>query len=603
MALDVIYKPREIYTRFLKNQFHDEAERLFDELTKKAQTDTEANALHVRDYNAAKEKEKAAEKKVKGGKALGILAVVFGIAFIVVGLIMIFAVKQPWAYAVGAVLSVLGIVLLILRFTKIRKMKKERQAILDKAKAESQKRLSLCEEDMATLNALYDWNMPCKIMEKATDLLELDPHYTPEREMYLIKAFGYERDEDYLHSVTGVTSGAINGNPFFLERVRECSIEPKVYTGTLVITWTTTHRDSQGHIQTETHTQTLVATITKPAPVYRLQTRLIYGNEAAPRLKFSRYPSGMSGKSEKEIASFVKSKVKELDKKERKALTNESNFTKMGNDEFDALFGADDRTNEVEFRLLFTPLAQANELDLIKEPTPYGDDFVMVKDKKITSVASGHSQTFDYSADPALFRHYDYQAAKKNFIQYCDDYIQALYFDLAPIMSIPLYQMHKPHEYIYKDEYPAFFPHHEHETMANSMNPSLFRPASADASLPVLLKAIASSKHGQNDRVTIKGTSYETVPHVEMVPKLGGDGRTHMVPVHWIEYIETSCDNFIEVGEVGGSEQSVRGKMAASKDIDMNQVHYERGLMGGFLGPKPKSEFGKYLESMKEKGE
>ena len=30
----------------------------------------------------------------------------------------------------------------------------------------------------------------------------------------------------------------------------------------------------------------------------------------------------------------------------------------MANNEFDALFNGDDRDNEVEFRLLFTPLAQ-----------------------------------------------------------------------------------------------------------------------------------------------------------------------------------------------------------------------------------------------------
>ena len=52
-----------------------------------------------------------------------------------------------------------------------------------------------------------------------------------------------------------------------------------------------------------------------------------------------------------------------------------TNFTEMGNAKFDALFGAVDRNNEVEFRVLFTPLAQKNMLDLLTDKNHYGDDF------------------------------------------------------------------------------------------------------------------------------------------------------------------------------------------------------------------------------------
>ena len=597
---DMMYRPREIYNSQLKRQFHDDAEAWIDELTKKAKTDVDANKLHVKAYNEAKAIEKAAEKKSRGGKALGIVTIIFAILLAIGGIVMMF-IGQGWAYGVGAGLIALAVLFLVLRFTVIRKMMKQRNALLEKAQQESQKRLDVCYADLQSLNASFDWNMPCQIMNRSAKLLKLDPYFSNERLQYLISAFGYEENKNYLQSVVQVTSGMVNGNPFILEKVHGCEIKPKLYTGTLVITWTTTSTDSDGKPHVQTHTQTLVAEIERDAPFYDLTTRIVYGNEAAPHLTFSRYPSGALGKSEKEIASLVKSKSKKLDKIEKKALKNENvNFTKMGNEEFDALFGAEDRNNEVEFRLLFTPLAQNNELDLIKNQEPYGDDFVMVKDKMITSVASKHSQNFDYSARPSLFYGYDYEAVRKRFITYCDDYLRGLFFDLAPILSIPLYQNHQPHEFIYKDQYPNFFPSHEHEVMANGLSQDLFRPDKADPSLPVLLKSLGGKRNGENDEIQIKGTSYQTIPHVEYVAKLGGDGRTHMVPVNWTEYIEVQKNSYIGMGMVGSSEHAVSSKLQGmEKNYGAGSTYYERGLASVYLGAKPNPKFVNDLQGLK----
>ncbi|HBS02695.1 MAG TPA: hypothetical protein DEA63_02375, partial [Firmicutes bacterium] len=193
----------------------------------------------------------------------------------------------------------------------------------------------------------------------------------------------------------------------------------------ITIHWTTTYHDKNG-VHVENHSETLVASITRPAPFYHTDTRLIYGNEAAPHLSFSRAPSGVSNLSEKEKDKLAAEGIKRIKKLSEKQLKDGSKhvITPMGNDRFDAFFGADDRNNEVEFRLLFTPLAQKNMLDLIENPAPYGDDFVMVKEGMVNSIASAHSQGFDYSADPERFAGYDYQAMKGGFVSYCDSYIQ-----------------------------------------------------------------------------------------------------------------------------------------------------------------------------------
>lgn len=599
---DMIYRPRDMYNNMFKRQFHDEAEALFEQLTKKSGVDTGENKVHVEAYKQAQAKADEAGKKAKKLKVWATLLLVFSILFIIAGLIITFAAGKVWSYIVGPILAVGGVSGLIIRFTLIKKKLKSNTDAHQLAQQEADKKQEICYEDMQCLNSLFDWNMPVLIMNKASKLLQLDPYFSSERLQFLVDCFGYKESENYLESVVQVTSGLINGNPFILEKVHGCEIRPKTYTGTLVITWTETYTDSDGHLRSEHHSETLVATIERDAPFYDLTTRIVYGNQAAPDLCFSRYPSGAKGKNEKQIASLVKSKTKELDRQEKKALKDASNnFTRMGNEEFDALFGANDRNNEVQFRLLFTPLAQTNEMDLIKTQEPYGDDFVMVKDKMITSVASKHSQTFDYSARPSLFYGYDYEEVKKRFITYCDDYIRGLFFDLAPILSIPLFQNHQSTEFIYKDEYPQYFPSHEHEVMANGLGQSYFRPEDADASLPVMLKAIWGKKKGESDTVKILGTSYHTIPQVEYVPVHGGDGDIHMVPVEWIEYIETQKESYIGVSKVGSSLPEVSSKWGQmDKAFGQGGAHYERGLASCFLGEKQDNSFISTLSKLKE---
>ena len=106
-----------------------------------------------------------------------------------------------------------------------------------------------------------------------------------------------------------------------------------------------------------------------PYPEYFYDTRLIYGNEAAPNLCFSRKPnSSVARMNEKQLEKYIKKGDKKIKKMESKALTDDdptTNFQSMGNNKFDVLFNALDRNNEVEFRLLFTPLAQKNIVNLI----------------------------------------------------------------------------------------------------------------------------------------------------------------------------------------------------------------------------------------------
>ena len=191
---------------------------------------------------------------------------------------------------------------------------------------------------------------------------------------------------------------------------------------------------------------------------------------------------------------MVKKQTKKLEKKAVHDLMDDddtTNYTRFGNDEFEALFGGENRNNDVEFNLLFTPLSQKAELALIKSVKPFGDDFFFDKQKKLNYIKSYHSQRFNYDQDARMFFNYDYEKARAKFINYNDNYFTNLYFDLAPLFAIPLYQQHKSLEYIYKGIFKNMVSPFEYEIFAN--NSWYFRNALVRANYNNLPKNIIAT--------------------------------------------------------------------------------------------------------------
>ena len=213
----------------------------------------------------------------------------------------------------------------------------------------------------------------------------------------------------------------------------------------MTITWTE-YDYVDGKRVARTRTQVLTASVVKPKPFFNEGTRLIYGNEAAPQLSFSREPSHAERMDEDDLERHVRRGSRKIRRKAKK--NSAKGFTEMGNEEFDVLFGALDRDNEVEFRLLFTPLAQKNLLTLMKGGSPFGDDFAFDKDKCINIIRSEHSQNWDFESPSERYFTYDVDLCKDLFVKLNTEDFKHIFFDLAPLLSIPLYQQHKPHEYI-----------------------------------------------------------------------------------------------------------------------------------------------------------
>lgn len=616
MTDDILLEPLKAYKSVYKQAVNDEAGKFFDELVAKSGIDVEANRQTVKEL---KKKQKEADEinkkinKLKVGKGFSIFGIIIGFLMTIICLFLLFGTVDP-DIAINIILAIVGLALgigLIVVIVKVINPKiKDQTLVLNKILDKIKELKALAYSQMAPLNALYDWNMATTIIEKVIPILDFDKYFDGSKYLSLIDNYGFSELTDVNQSTLYVQSGTILGNPFLIQKQKVHNIVQKTYSGSIVIHWTETYRDSKGNLNTRTRTQTLTAYVQHPAPEYTNQTALIYGNDAGPDLSFSRAPSGMSGKSEKEINKFVRSKEDDLQKMAEKSIKrgDKNPFTPLANTEFEVLFGALDRDHNVQYRLLFTPLAQKNEVDLITSTDGYGDDYYFYKHKKINVISSRHSQLEDLSGNPSIFIGYDHDVARKIFIDYVNNFFKAVYFDFAPLLSIPLYQQMKSLDYIYGKDCPYNYSAYEHEVFANAFPEEYLKdPLSITT---CMLKTRVIRVDGKSDKVEITAYSYRGEERVDYVRKMGGDGHMHTIPVYWTEYIPLTRVSLMELRNLNASRFDFNNKMQDNRLNEFISSHsnggiysFQRGLMAILAGEGYSIKEDQELDSIFKKDE
>ena len=580
---DELLEPLEGYKVYYKDKFKEIAKEYFDELKEKSKVDVEANKETNKILKEKKTELEEAKKKLNGSKGVNTFLTILLIVGIVLGAGAIFLIANE-GFSVGKlVVSIVGllaaIISLIIKLKVMRNKLHNLQARVNIKVNECNELINEAKKQMAPLNALFDWNIPVILTRKTIPTLELDQYFDAKKFVYLNKKYGLNND-DKNRSTVYCQSGSVLGNPFLICKDYITSMVKKTYSNSITIHWTTTVHTKNG-TRTVHHTQTLTAYVYAPAPSYRYSTYLVYGNEAAPHLSFLRFPTDVENMTDKQIEKFVKTEVKKLNKKETKALTDNNpntNYSRFGNDEFEAIFGGTDRDNEVEYNLLFTPLAQANILKLLKdkEKIAYGDDFMFEKRKCLNYVKSAHSQAIDYSAKPTNFMGYDIEDMEEFFIEYNSEWFKSFYFDLAPILSIPLYQTHKSKEFIYKEDILANLSTYEYEVMANGFDPSLL--SHEDACTPNIYKTQFVKSKGNTDEFNVTAYAYRGERRVTYVTKWGGDGHSHVIPVHWIEYFPVEKETLMSINKNNQSRYDYNN--TDHPKLSNLNTHFERGLLG-----------------------
>ena len=319
----------------------------------------------------------------------------------------------------------------------------------------------------------------------------------------------------------------------------------ETYHGYKTIHWTETYRDSNGKMRTRTRSQTLHATVTKPKPFYHTQVVLNYCAQGGPELSFSRDASHLEQKSERELERYVRRGERRLKRKTDKAIRRNDDFVSMSNGDFEVLFDALDRTNEVQFRSLFTPLAQTNMVELILSKVGYGDDFHFIKRRRTNQIISNHSQGRAINLLAKEYTSYSFDIIQENFVGKNIAFFKAVYFDFAPLLAIPAYQERPVHSLKPIPDSSQLYSLKECEALANCVSRQY--TVHPETKTEAILKSTFVQTADGADEICITAYSYDIEKRVDVVSVHGGDGRFHNVPVEWDDYLPLEANNYFSV--------------------------------------------------------
>ncbi|MBQ8689589.1 MAG: hypothetical protein IJ515_04420 [Clostridia bacterium] len=555
-----LMEPLRYYETVAKKQHEDNARAHFEDLLARSGVDEQQNTVTVNKYHAQLAKNEKLGKKISRFKFLRVMMIITAVVGAIMALVCFNSTEMELAPKL--IFGFLGIALLVsmlvLIFVKINRVIKSFHSTLEKEEAIARELLAEATAQVAPLLALFDDNDTLTLMEKTLPEIKFDRFWSHPRRDQLISDYSYTDIESEDISVIDTLSGEAMGNPFFFERYLHQDWGTKTYHGSLQIHWVSVERDSKGNTRTVHRTQTLHASVAKPIPVYETKTLLHYGHQAAPDLSFSRQPTHSERLGEKALNRKVKSGEKKLAKKAREALTDNdetTNFTEMGNSEFDVLFGALNRDHEVQFRVLFTPLAQRNMIDLMRSGSGYGDDFYFTKWNKHNIIASEHAANWCMDTSVASYASYGVGLIRDKFISFNNDFFKSVYFDLAPLLAIPAYH-EEPAKSLedYNDNHSTNYTSKEHEALANRIGRRAFAHPSSDTE--VILKTSGVRSDNGTDTVTVTAHSFNGIERMDYVSVYGGDGRWHNVPVPWVEYIPVQKSTQMSVKGVNMSESS-----------------------------------------------
>lgn len=534
-----IYDPLDEYVNTFAPRFRQVAKDTFAQLSKEAGVDINANRQTCKQLYKAQSDLKSVKSKLCW--TIFLCVVMWGGA--IGGGIAIYNMYdsfESWEIVLIAIGIATALLLLFWKIQPlIKRLKSERNGLIEKTtKLEKE-----AWQQMAPLNRLYDWDILTRMMTQTVPKLEFDSYFTTQRLADLQEVYGWDGTFNQERSVIYSHSGLINGNPFVLCRTRKMEMGTKTYYGHKTIYWTTRERGSDGKMHTVRHSETLTASVTAPYPGYYEKTRLIYGNTAAPDLKFYRKQSGLANCEGSLSYRWQRRKLR----KKSRDLTN-NDFAMMTNEEFEVAFDTSNRNSNQQYALLFTPLAQANMLKLLKDNSAsYGDDFDFEKNCMINTILPDHIQSIDLDMNPHQYQNFDYDKAEKDFYDINAQYFRAIYFCFAPLLCVPMYQQIRSQENIYGRDMQRHSAFWEHEALANFWGQDHFKHPQCVTDC--ILKTKKEQTSGDSSSVTVYAYGYRVEQRISYITKWGGDGRTHKVPVYWDEYLPVTGQRRMDIAE------------------------------------------------------
>jgi hypothetical protein len=534
-------EPVKDYSGYLKDVHARNVSEFFEELVRASQVDERENIETVSELRRLE------ARVAQGGSTRKWWRIARIALLILAGIFVVLGFNGDWAMlwflpAVGIGAFIIG---------KVNPEVENLNSAIKKLEVARDKKASEAWKQMEPLNQLHTWDAPRDLLQRAFPGLQLDPFLEADRLADLQQTYGLSDDFMKGRSVLFPQSGTLNQNPFVITKFVQHWIGTKSYQGTLTIRWTERTISATGKFVKVERTETLTAEVQKPFPEFQDRAQIIYGHESAPQLSFSRIPSNLSGLDEGIISNWRKSSaVRKIEKKANKQLkSGDGQLTVMSNREFEALFNALDRDREIEFRLLFTPLAQQEMVTLLNDKVVgYGDNFAFAKQSRVHIVEPGHLGHIHIDANPELFRKLELKEAREFFNSFHNEYFKAIFFGFAPLLAVPLLREKRSLPLLVPSDRKGSVSRWEYQAMVNFLGEKNFKhPKSATRNLLTTEKEEVT---GSTAKIRVSALGYEAVPRVDHVPTLGGDGKIHQVPVHWTEYIAVKKETSAVVGVI-----------------------------------------------------
>lgn len=545
---DKVLEPLKYYDRQGEQEHYDNITSYLQNLVDKSGVDIDANHQTIEAWKKEQEEISALSKILKKFKTFRILLILG----IIIGAVLFISSFSTFSNSVfgGIIMLLLGggavAGSIYLMVKKVNPVIKDTNKVRDEHLAEAKRLEDEGWAQMMNLNNLFSDYDAVRLIEKTLPDFSFDKNFSVQQERLFAEKYDFQDLQTEECTMLDTLSGTYAGNPFLFGRRRIHRMGTHTYTGSLRITWTETYRDSDGSVRTRTKSETLHASVTKPKPFYRVNTFLAFGNQAAPNLSFSRETQHTENLSEKALEKKIKKGERQLQKQAKKAIKTGGTFQEMANSEFDVLFGATDRDNEMEFRLMYTPLGQRSTVELLKDKKYYGDDFDFIKNGKCNFIFSDHAQNWKMHVYANDYKHFDYEEIKIRFINLNQTFFKSVFFDFAPFFCVPAY-LEEPCEALEDDQtYNTNYTYYEHEVMANALDYRSF--VHSESITEAILKTQTINTEAGRDLVAVTAYSYMGIDRIDYIPVKGGDGNYHNVPVPWIEYIPVERTSHILVG-------------------------------------------------------
>ena len=274
---------------------------------------------------------------------------------------------------------------------------------------------------------------------------------------------------------------------------------------------------------------------------------------AAPNLTFYRKKNGLA--SCKGSLSYRWHRRK-LHNKARNL--SKGDYAMMTNEDFEVAFDTSNRNDNQQFALLFTPLAQANMLKLLQDDdVGYGDDFDFVKDHMINTIIPDHIQAIDLDMNPRQYQHFDYDQAEHDFLDINARLFRAIYFSLAPLLCVPMYQQIS-RDKTFMEATCSAKAHSGNTRLLQTSGSGVFQtPAVCHRQYPQDQGPQRLRRLDHNHRLCPWNRTEKRLTYIS---KWGGDGRTHQVPVYWDEYLPVVGQGSISMTEDNSADAATSQK-------------------------------------------